>query len=137
MYRRLVPARARRVSPDEAGSTAIEISMVLGLTLFFLLVVANLIVDLYGMGAVHTAVDEGARAGARANVDSVQACDTRAREVLRNLLGGRMGNGVTLTCAESAGVVEAHADASFPAWVGFPDMSFSVRGQALKEMAPT
>jgi hypothetical protein len=111
--------------------------MVLGFTLFFFLVVANLVVDLYGKGAVHTAVDEAVRAGARANVDSVAACDARARQVLDNLLGGRMGDGVVLSCAEFGGVVEAHAEVYFPAWVGFPDMSFTVRGQALKEVPPS
>lgn len=130
------PSRSRRRF-GETGSTAIEYTMVLGFTLVFFLILANLVVDLYGKGAVHTAVDEAARAGARAGVDSVGACDARARQVLANLLGGAMGRGVMVTCAESAGVVEASAQATFPAWVGFPDMSFSVRGQALKEVAPT
>ena len=111
--------------------------MVLGFTLFFFIVVANLVVDLYGKGAVHTAVDEAVRAGARADVDSVAACDSKAREVLGNLLGGPMGDGVTLTCSESGGLVEAHAEVSFPAWLGFPDVDFTVRGQALKEVAPS
>lgn len=132
-----IASQPRRSPPDEAGSSAIEYTMILGFTLFFFIVVANLVVDLYGKGAVHTAVDEAVRAGARADVDSVAACDAKAHEVLANLLGGAMGEGVTLTCSESAGVVEAHAQAEFPAWVGFPDMTFTVRGQALKAVVPT
>ena len=52
-----------------------------------LVLIANLVVDLYARGAVRDALDDGVRAGAPA-VGPVVACEARAHEVVSGLVRG-------------------------------------------------
>ena len=132
------PRREGRVRPrDEAGFTTASYLMVVGFTLVMFVWFTNLAVYLYGRGVVRSAVDEGARAGSRVGADSARQCQERASEVLGNLLGGTMGQGVAVACAEDDGVVRARADVRFQAWLPpVPDWSFRVSGAVIKERVP-
>jgi hypothetical protein len=96
-----------------------------------------LVVDLYARGVVRAAVDEGARAGAAVDADAA-ACEQRARDVLRNLLGGPMGRAVQLECRDADGRMQAVASVELPSWIPsvVPGWAFAIVGSATKERAP-
>lgn len=111
--------------------------LAVGLTLVVFVWIANLALMLYGRGVVRAALDEAARAGSRVGDDSVQLCLARAEEALDEVLGGSMGDDVTLSCSEGTGVVQANADVVFRSWMPpVPDWSFSVASTSVKETAP-
>jgi hypothetical protein len=55
--------------------------------LVLLVLIANLLVDLYARGAVRDALDDGVRAAAPAGA-TVAACEARVREVVSGLIRG-------------------------------------------------
>lgn len=118
----------------EGGFTAVSFMLVVGLSLLPMVWFANFGVYLYGRGAVRSALDEGARAGARVDADSVAECQRRAQETLSNVLGGTMGRDVTVSCDEQAGVVRARATVYFHSFMPpVPDWRFQATAAVLKE----
>lgn len=106
------------------------------LSLVFLVVVANLVAFQYGRGVVRSALDEGARAGSRATATAAE-CQGRARQVLDQLLGGTLGDDVSVACEDLGDRIVASAEGSFPAWIAVvPDHRFHVRAVAVKEQVP-
>ena len=106
------------------------------LSLVLVSALANLLVFTYGRGVVRAALDEGVRAGATA-VASPASCDAAARAVLSDLLGGSMGDGVTVRCVPSAAGLVAVADVRFVAWSPLvPDWAFRIEATAVQEQAP-
>lgn len=96
---------------------------------------ANLVVVQYGRGAIRSALDQGARAGAIAG--SVAVCEAAAGDVLAQLLGGRMGDSVTLSCAVRDGLMAAAATATFQSWTPWrAEFRISVSGEAAMEHPP-
>jgi hypothetical protein len=98
---------------------------------------ANLVVDLYARGVVRAAVDEGARAGASIDASAAE-CEQRARDVVRNLLGGELGRDVHVECHEEQGRMTAGIVVVLHGWIAdvVPDWSFRLVGSATKEHAP-
>jgi hypothetical protein len=99
---------------------------------------ANLVTITFTRGAVRAAVEEGARAGARSD-DPAAACESRARAVLRGLLGPSARAGVTVQCAVggSPPSVHAHADARLlPWWPGVPAFAFATDASSARETLP-
>lgn len=124
--------------PDSQGGFAsIEwvLATLIGLVMFVLL--ANVVVNQYARGVVRAAVDEGARQGAREGA-TVATCDTRAHEVLDDLLGGSLGRQVRLACRLEPGAAVAEATTTLPGWLpGTPDWTFTLRSRQVKEGPPT
>lgn len=121
---------------DERGFLTPQMVLAIALSFVVLVMMVNLIVFQYGRGAVRAAVDEGVRRGTREPA-SVADCETRAREVVQALLGGPMGDGVSIGCAEVNGQMRAVAKVVFPGWLpGVPDWSFSIGAAGVKEEAP-
>ena len=90
----------------------------------------------YGRGVVRAALDEGARAGSKVTA-SVERCQARAAETMTGLLGGTMGDGVTITCRDDGEQVLAHADARFGAWApAMPDWTFSITATSRRTPPP-
>ena len=79
-----------------------------GLSLIFLVLFANLLVDLYARGAVRDALDEGVRAAAPAGTDA-RVCEARADEVLDGLLRGRLGDDIRVECGPDGSTMVARA----------------------------
>jgi hypothetical protein len=116
--------------------TTIQYVAATALSLLVFVAMANFIVDLYARGVVRSAVDEGARAGAPLDA-SASDCESRAREVLENLLGGAAGRSVSVSCRAVDGVMRARADVSFGGWIPVvPTWSFRLDGTVTKERAP-
>lgn len=129
------PSCLRRLGKDE-GFLTLQMVMAVALSFVVLVMMTNLIVFQYGRGAVRAALDEGVRRGTREPTAAAD-CEGRAREVVESLLGGPMGEGVSITCAEADGQMRADARVVFRSWVpGVPDWSFRIGAAGVKEEAP-
>lgn len=96
----------------------------------------QLCVFTYGRGVVRSALDEGARAGSRVS-DSVARCEERAAETISTLLGGTMGNGVTIACTDDGEKVLARAEVRFRPWApAMADWTFSLTATSRRTPAP-
>jgi hypothetical protein len=121
---------------DDDGFTSVVFIAAAGLVLLTFVLFAQFVVWQYGRGAARAAIDRAARAGARPG-GTVAECETTARAELAQLLGGQMGDGVTVTCQQEAGVVTAHAQVTFKAWLPpSPDWTFTIDASDLKERRP-
>jgi hypothetical protein len=127
---------ARRLVREEAGFLTAQFALAVALSFVFLVLVANLIVWQYARGVVRSAVDEGVRTGSRATATPAD-CETRAQGVLQDLLGGALGQHVSVTCADSGGEIVATADANLQSWLPLmPDWSFRITASDVKEQRP-
>lgn len=123
-----IPA-AGRVVDQGVSSAQFVLASALSLVLFIAL--TNLVVVQYGRGVIRSALEQGARAG---SVSGVVACQETAGDVISDLLGGRMSDGVSVDCTASATAVTASASARFEAWTPFmPDYEFSMSASATAE----
>jgi hypothetical protein len=133
---RTVPGRCGW--PDRGFGT-VEYLAAVGISLILLVMVANVIVVQYGRGVLRAAVDEGVRDGSRYFADEELAavegrCEHRAREVLHNLLRGRMGRGLEPRCRATDSDVTAVIEGRFEGWLpGIPDFDATTRGAAARE----
>ena len=123
----------RRLNDSGLGSLQFVLASGLGLILFVLL--ANLVVVQYGRGALRSALDQGARVAAVTG--STAECESRVNSVLAELLGGRMGDEVTIDCEIDDALVVAQGSAIFQAWVpSVPGFLVEIRAEATLEGLP-
>jgi hypothetical protein len=101
---------------SDGGFTTIQYVAATGFTLVLLVVIANLLVDLYARGAVREALDEGVRAEAPVGAPA-GACERRAGDALRGLLHGPVGDGVAVTCTVDGARVVANASVTLRSWL--------------------
>lgn len=114
-----------------AGTLAILILMIVFIGAL------NFVLDEYAKGAVRTAVDEAATAGATAG-GSVSTCQTEARQVQGALLRGPFGNGVSVSCSEEGNEMVASAAGALPSLLPLvPTVHVSVIGVSIIAEAPT
>lgn len=119
---------------EEDGAVTIQYVWGAALSLVFLVLIVNLVAFQYGRGVVRGALDEGVRIGSRATAAAAE-CRVRAAQVLDQLLGGPLGDGVTVDCQVQGDVVVATADGEFRSWIALvPDHRFSMRAVAVKEL---
>jgi Flp pilus assembly protein TadG len=122
---------------EERGSAVIEFAFYAGLSLLFLMSLANLVVWRITQGVMHSAVDQGARAGARFDVDGASTCEDRIAQALVNVLAGPAGDGATYSCSDDGEVVRAEVRVVLRAWLPpLTDRGKIVTGQARKEHLP-
>jgi hypothetical protein len=98
------------------GFTTIQYVATVALSLLLLVLVANLLVDLYARGAIRDALDEGVRAGAPAGRGAPD-CRQRAEEVLDGLLRGPVGGDIEVTCERDGHTMRAYAEGALPSWL--------------------
>jgi Flp pilus assembly protein TadG len=120
----------RRVG--ERGVSSVQFVLASALALILFLALANLVVVQYGKGAVRSALEQGARAGSTGG--GVAACEDTIQQVVDDLLGGRMSDGLVSHCAVSGGSMVASASVSFESWTPLtPDFSFSLSSTTVIE----
>lgn len=125
-----VPARQRH---DDEGAALISLVMATGIVLVLVTALLQVIVFQYGKGAVRAALDEAARSAARSPA-SVDTCQARAANVLGDLLGGDMGDGVEVSCTDDADRVTVTAVVHFEGWFGaLTDYDATLTASATKE----
>jgi hypothetical protein len=114
----------------------VQFVVAVALSLLMLVLVANVIVVQYGRGVVRAAAEEGAQAGSRLTASRID-CEMRADEVLSGLLGGPMGDDVSVTCTVGATQVVATVTYRFTPWLPLvPSWSGSQSSFAVKETVP-
>lgn len=121
----------RRLRERGVSSVQFVLASALALTLF--VAFANLVVVQYGRGAMQSALDQGARAGSVAG--STTDCESVASDVVGQLLGGRMGSEVAVTCSADGRFMVAEALAVFDGWTPMtPDFTVTMSSRALLEV---
>lgn len=96
----------------------------------------NVLLFLYARGVIRAAVDEGARAGSFANTSTAE-CQARADDALGDLLGGPLGDGVTVQCAVIGAEMVATANATLTSPIpGIAPWSFVTEARAVNEPLP-
>ena len=101
------------------------------LALVLFLALANLVVVQYGRGALRSAVEQGARAG---SVGGVVVCEALGRQVIADLIGGRMSDEAELTCALDGTDLVASASATFDSWTPLtPDFGVTASARSVAE----
>jgi hypothetical protein len=120
-----------RCADGERGFLTVQYALAVGLSFVMLLLVANLLVDLYARAAVRDALEEGTRAAVPADARA-DACATRAREVLQGLLRGPIGRDVEVGCVGTAELISATARVRLASWLPglAPDWRFTVHATA-------
>jgi len=119
----------------EEGMTTVQYVAATAFSLIVFVMLANFIVFLYARGVVRASVDEGVRAGSRFDAGTTE-CESRARDVLGDLLGGGLGQDVSVECANrSADVMQATVHATLHGWLPglVPDWTFTLEAQSVKE----
>ena len=106
-------SRTRRA---ETGFTTVQYVAVVGLSFVLLVLMANLLVDLFARGVIRDALDEGVRAAAPVG-SGVRDCEARAGEVVDALLRGPMGDDVRIACEARDGSMFATAEGGLPSWI--------------------
>lgn len=115
--------------------TSVQFLLASALALILFLAFANLVVVQYGRGAIRSALEQGARAGAVSA--STLDCESKARDVVAQLLGGRMSEGLVVGCALAVDRVVAQASATFQSWtILTPDFQVSMSTEAFLEPVP-
>ena len=118
----------------EEGMTTVQYVAATALSLTVFVMMANFIVFLYARGVVRAAVDEGARAGSRFGATTAE-CDSRARDVLGDLLAGQLGRDVDIRCESGEDEIHASAHVTLHGWLPglVPDWTFTLDARAVKE----
>lgn len=116
----------------ESGFTTIQYVIAVAWSMVLLVLIANLLVDLYGRGAVRDALDDGVRAGAPVGA-SVAACEQRAHEVVTGLVRGPLMQAV-VHCREDGVFIVAEAQVTMRSWLPMliPDWHMHLRAAALR-----
>jgi hypothetical protein len=117
---------------DQSGFTTIQYVIAVAWSLLLLVLIANLLVDLYARGAVRDALDDGVRAGAPVGA-SVAACEQRAHEVVTGLVRGPALRTV-VHCREDGAFVVADAQVTLRSWLPMllPDWHMHLHAEALR-----
>jgi hypothetical protein len=118
--------------------TTVTTLLAIAFTVISAVALINVLTFLYARSVIRSAVDEAVRAGSRAGA-GVAVCDARAEDALDTLLGGPLGDEVSIICEidPTSGDLVAVADATLRSPLpGFPPWTFSMRGQAVQEAAP-
>lgn len=120
---------------NEKGVSSVQFLLASVLALVLFLALANLVVVQYGRGAIRSALEQGVRAASVSG--SSQDCVAKAHDVVGQLLGGRMSDGLVVDCEVGPGAVVASARAVFESWtVLTPDFVVEITTEATREWDP-
>ncbi len=120
---------------NEEGVSSVQFVLASAMALLLFLAFANLVVVQYGRGVMRSALEQGVRAGSVSR--SAHECEAKAAEVVAQLMGGRMSDGLVVSCVVEADRVLASATAIFESWtVLTPDFRTSLSAEATLEWDP-
>jgi hypothetical protein len=124
-----------RRTKSEAGEIGIGIMLAVTMTFIVAVAIVNIFMYLYGQAVVRSALDEGVRAGSRVD-GGVAVCQTRAQDVLDDLLAGPLGDRIVVACSlpavdELLAVGEATFDSPMP---GVPSWTIRLEARATQEL---
>lgn len=112
--------------------TSVQFLLASLLALSLFVVLANLVVVQYGRGALQSALEQGVRVGSVSGDPG--RCVEKVNEVVGQLLGGQMSEGLDIDCEiDGAGVV-ATAETVFESWTALtPDFEISLTSRSVSE----
>jgi hypothetical protein len=120
---------------NERGVSSVQFLLASALALILFVTFANVVAVQYGRGAIRSGLEQGARAGGIA-VSAAQ-CESVARDVIDQLLGGRMSDSLVVRCEASGTMMVASASAVFESWsVLTPDFSVALEAEAVIDPEP-
>ncbi|GAB3434807.1 hypothetical protein GCM10027517_03280 [Phycicoccus ginsengisoli] len=128
-------ARLRRLVRDEAGAAVVDFVLVGVVVTVLFLAVFQLGLALHVRNTLVSCASEGARFGARADVDPAVGAD-RARELIAQSLSPRFARNVSVSLGEAEGVrvVVVRVVAPLPVLGPLgPDAGLAVVGRAFEE----
>jgi hypothetical protein len=126
----------RHVNLPETGSAVVPGALAIAILLVVFIGALNFVLDEYAKGAIRTAVDEAAQAGATAG-GSLSACQAEVTQVRGNLLPGPFGNGVSVTCAQQGDEMLSSATGALPSLLPLvPAIHVSLVGISIITEAP-
>lgn len=121
---------------DDAGFTSLQFVLAAGLAMLMVVGLVQLIAYQYTRGALVAALERGVRAGAVAG-SGADECQAALADSLAEVLGGTVGETVTVGCEADAESVRARATGTLPAWfAGGPDLGIDVEALARRESVP-
>ena len=116
--------------------TTVATLLAIGFTLIAAVAMLQVLLFMYGRMVIRSAVDEGARAGSRIDTDA-SICLSRANDVLGDLLGGPLGNDISVSCGSNGAEMVAVASATLRSPLpGVPAWSFQTVARAVEEQEP-
>jgi hypothetical protein len=115
------------------GFVTLQYVIAVAWSLLLLVLVANLLVDIYVRAAVRDALDDGVRAAAPSG-RPVAACEARAQEVLHGLVRGPLVT-ARVRCDVINEQVTAEAEVSLQSWLPMlvPDWRMTLHAVAQEE----
>lgn len=120
---------------SDPGVASVQFLLAAGLALILFIALANLVVVQYGRGAIQSALEQGARAGAVSG--SPVDCEERIVDVVGQLLGGAMSDGIDVGCSTAGVLMVARGSAVFETWTPLaPDFVVILVSEALMEPDP-
>ena len=118
---------------SQEGFTTVQYVVASGLSLVLFVLLANVLVDMYQRGAVRDALDEGVRAAVPAGTGPHE-CESRARDVVRDIAGGSLLRVESLDCERRGDRVVAQARVSLRSWLPVvPPWRLELRASAVTE----
>jgi hypothetical protein len=138
---RAVQQLGRRGLSGEAGLMAPQYLLAIAISLLVVVMLVNFLVWQYGQAAVRAALTEGVQAGRPADATAADCQRAAQQNALHNLLGGPMGQSVTIQCAVvgtgPTATIQATATGTFNAWFPVvPDWRLQLTAHAVKEQQP-
>lgn len=125
-------SRVERLRSDGGFVTA-QFMVVAALSMAFMALLLYLIALQYARGVIRSALDEGVRVGAPAPASEAD-CVGAINRVVSDLMGGPLGEGVTVGCVFAGERVVASAQGHFAGWFpGIPDVTFDIEVTGVKE----
>lgn len=119
----------------DRGVSSVQFILASALGLFLFVALANLVVVQYGRGALQSALEQGVRAGTVQGESA--ACEEKAEEVVGQLLGGRMSDGLAVSCRVVGTTIVASGLAVFPSWTPLAsDFHVELTSEAVIEPPP-
>jgi hypothetical protein len=97
----------------------VQLVLAAACSLALLVVVGNVMVDLYARAVVRAALDEGVHAAVAAS-SPADVCEDRAADVVADLLRGPVGRRVRIACVVVDGHVVATGAGTLPGWAFLP-----------------
>jgi hypothetical protein len=116
----------------DTGFVTVQLVLAAACSLGLLVLVGNVMVDLYARTVVRAALDEGVHAGVSAS-SAAAVCEDRAADVVADLLRGPVGGRVRIECSVVGDHLVATGAGTLPGWAFLPAWSLHLTARSAIE----
>ncbi len=132
-HRRAPTDRGDRRERRDSGFAVVSAMVAMATTIVLVTWFANLFVHRYAQGVIRQATNDAAQAWA-ASGGTHSDCQTAADDVLSDLLGGPLGEAITITCTQAGGAVMVTATGTLAALGPLPAATINTTATARSEL---